>query len=315
VCAIDLDLPFVTSPPSALQCSGSSLYQWRTWALTQAAAANIPAEEVDWFLQGVTDLRGTELRLGGYRQKAAIATRYPLATLTEKWQQRVQDRVPVQYLVGETPWRQFMLTVTPAVLIPRPETELIVEIAEELVARSPQAEGLRKGIWVDLGTGSGAIAIGLADVFPAATIIAVDCSEAALEIARHNAERNGFCDRIQFRQGSWFEPLAEFKGQLAGIVSNPPYIPSKTVLTLQPEVTDHEPHQALDGGDDGLDDIRHLVTAAPDYLQSGGLWLIEMMQGQADTVPTLLTQTEQYTHIQIHDDLAGIQRFASATCL
>ena len=99
------------------------------------------------------------------------------------------------------------------------------------------------------------------------------------------------------------------------MITNPPYIPSKTVLSLDPEVTDHEPHQALDGGDDGLDDIRLLVQQAPNYLQPGGLWLTEHMQGQADAIAALLTAQQVYGNIQIHKDLAGVERFVSATIL
>ncbi|MBD0269623.1 MAG: protein-(glutamine-N5) methyltransferase, release factor-specific, partial [Cyanobacteria bacterium Co-bin8] len=109
-----------------------------------------------------------------------------------------------------------------------------------------------------------------------------------------------------------FAPLAEIKGQVAALVSNPPYIPTATVQTLEPEVVNHEPTLALDGGPDGLDAIRQLAAAAPDYLCSGGLWLAEMMAGQAPTVSALLEQQEAYTEVQIHADLTGIERFALA---
>ncbi|MBD0341341.1 MAG: protein-(glutamine-N5) methyltransferase, release factor-specific, partial [Microcoleus sp. Co-bin12] len=108
------------------------------------------------------------------------------------------------------------------------------------------------------------------------------------------------------------EPLAFLKGQVSGMVSNPPYIPSSTVLTLQPEVVRHEPHLALDGGFDGLDCIRHLVETAPDYLESGGVWLVEMMAGQAEAVADMLESHGSYGKVQIFSDLAGIARFALA---
>lgn len=163
-----------------------------------------------------------------------------------------------------------------------------------------------------MGTGSGAISIGLADVFPSGIIHAVDFSIEALEIAQRNAENLSFASRIKFYQGSWWEPLASFKGKLSGMISNPPYIPSDIVLTLDPEVANHEPHLALDGGIDGLDFIRHLITVSPEYLQSGGVWLIEMMVGQAEIVCELLETNGNYRDIQIHQDLAGIERFAIA---
>jgi release factor glutamine methyltransferase len=165
---------------------------------------------------------------------------------------------------------------------------------------------------VDLGTGSGAIAIGLACALTNARVYAVDCSSEALAVARLNAENLGFGSRVNFYQGLWWEPLAFLKGQVSGMVSNPPYVPSSTVLTLQPEVVQHEPHLALDGGFDGLDCIRHLVETAPDYLESGGVWLVEMMAGQAEAVADMLESHGSYGKVQIFSDLAGIDRFALA---
>ncbi len=166
--------------------------------------------------------------------------------------------------------------------------------------------------WADLGTGSGAIALGLAYAMPAAQIHAVDYSAAALEIASYNAQKLGFETRIQFHQGSWWEPLNSLKGEFSGMVSNPPYIPSTLISELQPEVAWHEPHLALNGGSDGLDYIHHLIEVSPVYLRPGGIWLIEMMAGQAPVVAELLHQQGSYCQIQIFSDLAGIDRFALA---
>ena len=171
---------------------------------------------------------------------------------------------------------------------------------------------LQQGQWADLGTGSGAIALGLADVFRTATIHAVDRSPDALAIAQQNALNSGLADSIRFYQGSWWEPLESLKGQFSGMVSNPPYIPTSTVSTLQPEVVNHEPHLALDGGADGLDCIRHLIEISPTYLRPGGVWLVEMMAGQAEAVRELLQNQGSYCNIEIHADLAGIERFAVA---
>jgi release factor glutamine methyltransferase len=173
-------------------------------------------------------------------------------------------------------------------------------------------DNMRAGHWADLGTGSGAIAFSIAEVLTNATIHAVDISAAALTVAQTNAKNLGFRDKIQFYHGSWWQPLEFLKGQFSGMISNPPYIPSDTVLTLQPEVVKHEPHLALDGGADGLDHIRHLITVSPDYLRPGGVWLVEMMAGQAETVAELLENHGSYSNIAIHSDLAGIERFAVA---
>ena len=292
--------------------SGEKLYQWRQWAIQTAQSNHISSDEVDWFLQGFSDLNSLSLRVGTYRNQSDIFLKVPFVTLTRKWQQRIEDRLPVQYLTGETPWRNFSLTVCSDVLIPRPETELIIDIAKTLAARSPLADQLKLGHWADLGTGSGAIALGLAQQFPAATLHATDISPKALAVARQNAQQNALADRITFYQGSWLSPLAHLRDQLSAIVSNPPYIPSQTVVTLPPEIVGHEPHLALDGGPDGLNSIRTLVTNSIAYLQPGGIWLIELMDGQARAVTDLLAQQSHYSHIAIHQDLAGIQRFVSA---
>lgn len=293
--------------------SGLELWQWRQEARSGATEFGVPLEEVDWLLQAVTDVEKLELRLQSFKDRSQIQLSYPLTQLTQLWQRRLKERLPVQYIAGVTPWRNFSLCVSHSVLIPRPETECLIDLA--IAARQntlycPGAENLET--WADLGTGSGAIAIGLAEVLTNATIYAVDTSEAALAIAQQNAQNLGFADRIEFHQGSWFEPLQHLKGQLNGIVSNPPYIPSQIVSRLQPEVAEHEPHLALDGGADGLDCIRHLVKSVPDYLQSGGVLLLEMMIGQAPAVRELLQNQGSYQQIGIHQDLAGIDRFALA---
>jgi release factor glutamine methyltransferase len=238
-----------------------------------------------------------------------IELKLSVSELDRLWQRRLLERVPVQYLTGVAHWRDFSLKVTPAVLIPRPETELLIDLAVDAV-KSYSVN--RKSDWVDLGTGSGAIAIGLASELTNATVYAVDCCSEALAVARQNAENLGFGSRVNFYQGLWWEPLGFLKGKVSGMVSNPPYIPSSTVLTLQPEVLKHEPHLALDGGLDGLDCIRHLVETAPDYLESGGVWLVEMMAGQAEAVADMLQSHGSYGEVQIFSDLAGIDRFALA---
>ena len=289
--------------------SGLELWEWMNQAKAQAIASDIPNSELDWLLQELAGLDKLAIRLESFKDLPKIELKLPLSELTQLWERRLQERVPVQYLTGVAHWRNFSLKVTPAVLIPRPETELLIDLAVEAV----KSYGVNpKSHWVDLGTGSGAIAIGLASELTNTTIHAVDCSSAALAVAQINADNLGFGSRVNFYQGLWWEPLEFLKGQVSGMVSNPPYIPSSTVLTLQPEVLKHEPHLALDGGFDGLDCIRHLVETAPDYLESGGVWLVEMMAGQATAVADLLRSHGSYDRVQIFADLAGIDRFALA---
>jgi len=287
--------------------SGLELWQWRKTAIQTALAADISPMEVDWLLLTIANLDRLALRLESFKTWQQILIQLSLTELEQLWQRRLDDRLPVQYIAGMTAWRKFQLTVSNAVLIPRPETEILIDLA--VAAANDE---VKAGHWADLGTGSGAISIGLAEVLTDAMIHAVDISPAALAVAQTNAENLGFGERIQFYQGSWWQPLESLKGQFSGMVSNPPYIPSDTVLTLQPEVVKHEPHLALDGGKDGLDYIRHLINVSPDYLRPGGLWLIEMMAGQGSMVRELLVSNGNYGNISIHADLAGIERFAVA---
>ncbi|MEA5419566.1 peptide chain release factor N(5)-glutamine methyltransferase [Spirulina sp. CCNP1310] len=287
--------------------SGEDLWRWQEQAKQAAIAKAIPPMEVDWLLQEKLGLDRLSLRLGTYRGE--IYPQWDWLTLQQLWQRRLQERVPVQYLAEQTPWRHLRLRVGPGVLIPRPETEQIIDIALAQVAVDPT---LGQGRWVDLGTGSGAIALGLAQALPHGRIEAVDCSAIALEIARHNATLNHCAQRVTFHQGQWWEPFAGQSEKFAAMVSNPPYIPSSMVDHLEPEVRDHEPRLALDGGEDGLAALRQLVTTAPDYLQPGGLWLVELMAGQAPTVAAMLAAEGNYTRIAIYPDLAGIERFVLA---
>jgi len=288
--------------------SGRILASWYGEAKAGAIAAKLPIAELDWFLQALSDLDRLALRLGTYQTRSRICLQVPFAHLQQLWQQRLEERVPLQYLAGQTAWRRFSVKVSPNVLIPRPETEYLIDLALKA------AEGQRMENWADLGTGSGAIALGLAEVFPTAGVHAVDFSPKALDIARENAKNLNFGSRIKFYQGSWWEPLAAWKGKFDGMAANPPYIPSSLLPQLQSEVFRHEPHLALDGGADGLDSIRHLVRTAPNYLRLGGVWLVEVMAGQAKTTASLLEREGQYNNIQVFRDLAGIERFVLGYC-
>ncbi|MCJ8280390.1 MAG: peptide chain release factor N(5)-glutamine methyltransferase, partial [Rivularia sp. ALOHA_DT_140] len=290
-----------------LKVSGLQLAKWRDTAISAAASANFSKAEVDWLLQEISGLDSLALRIGSYKEKSQIQLKLPLQELSKLWQQRLSESLPVQYIAKNTPWRHFDIKVSPSVLIPRPETESLIDLVIDATANHPE---IQQGHWADLGTGSGIIALGLANCLSKARIHAVDISAEALSIAQFNADNYGLSNRIEFHQGSWWEPLDFLKGELSGMISNPPYIPSSILPELQPEVFKHEPHLALDGGQDGLECIRHLIETSSHYLKSGGIWLVEMMVGQADTVKQMLQDNGNYCKIEIHRDLAGIERFA-----
>lgn len=289
---------------------GQQLFEWYQKAKESAIANDVDPEEVAWLLQTVTSLSSLTLRLGSFECHATVVSDKPLSELDQLWQKRLQERCPVQYLVETVFWRRFQLKVTPAVLIPRPETELIIDIIQEIAQRQNllQQEGQH---WVDLGTGSGAIALGLADLFPQSYIHAIDISLDALDIAQENSV-NLQLENICFYQGSWWSPVNFLRGKVRGMISNPPYIPTLAVTKLEPEVVCHEPNLALDGGVDGLDNICYLIRTAPEYLLPGGIWLIELMIGQSETVIQLLEKQEEYYDIKVLLDLNDVERFVLA---
>jgi len=209
---------------------------------------------------------------------------------------------PVQYILGETEFYGLPFRVTPDVLIPRPETEHLVEKALHSAAKFPAPR------LVDIGSGSGAIAVALAHHLPLATVTSIDLSAPALAIAKENAARNG-ADRIRFLQGDLLAPVQSERFEV--VVSNPPYVPSTDRPTLSVEVRDYEPALALFAGDDGLSIYRHLIPSAHAVLVSGGYLLLEIGFGQQAAVGSLLEQCA-FTDIEFVSDLQGIPRVACA---
>ena len=195
------------------------------------------------------------------------------------WVQRRGKREPLQYILGSTNFCGLEIDVNKSVLIPRPETELLAEKAWKFLFANPAAEnGATPASALDLGTGSGCIAIALAFHVPAAQVSACDCSEAALEVARQNAKRHNV--QIQFHHGDGFAALPA-GARFNLIVTNPPYIEPAEIETLEPEIRDHEPRCALDGGADGLDFYRMLARDAAAFLTSGGRLMAEFGDDQA----------------------------------
>jgi release factor glutamine methyltransferase len=208
--------------------------------------------------------------------------------------------------------------VAPGVLIPRAETELLVDLAQQLLMpprllNPPQL--LHKprppASWADLGTGSGCLAVALARLWPESRGFAVDLSPQALAQAGANLVAAGLGDRVQTICGSWWQPLAAQRGLLELVVANPPYIPTAVWRKLEPLVRDHEPAMALDGGADGLDAIRSIVAGASVHLAPGGLLLLEHHHDQSSAVLALLGQCGLEA-VYGHSDLEGTLRFASA---
>lgn len=197
--------------------------------------------------------------------------------------QRRGQREPLQHLLGSTSFCGLEMAVSPHVLIPRPETELLAEAGWLFLSSLAP----RPATALDFGTGSGCIAIALAAKCPAARIVALDVSAEALTLARHNATQNKTAERIEFRHGDGFAALQPGE-HFDLIVSNPPYIASAEIATLDPEVRDHDPRGALDGGTDGLDFYRRLATEAAAFLKPEGKLMLEFGEGQADAIRAIL---------------------------
>ena len=218
---------------------------------------------------------------------------------------RRAGREPLQYIVGKQEFWGLDFLVTGDVLIPRPETELIIETALTLAPN----KDVRFTI-LDLCTGSGCIAVSLAKELASARIFASDKSEKALDVARENARRHGTTDRIRFLEGDLFGPLEELGlgGRVDIMVSNPPYVPLEEYSALQPEVRDHEPRMALLAGQSGTEVHQRIIDGAPEFLRSEGALIMEMGMGQAEALEHMIRENGTFNKPDVLKDLAGIER-------
>jgi release factor glutamine methyltransferase len=217
---------------------------------------------------------------------------------------RRATREPLAYIVGVREFWGLELEVTPHVLIPRPATELIVEVMLELFRDRAVPLSV-----ADICTGCGCVAVAIAHERPAATVVATDISREALAVARRNAIRHGVDDRIVFRHGDLMEGIDR---RLDAIVANPPYVVDRAGPALQPEVRDYEPAVALFGGTEGFDLVTRLVEEAPSRLRQGGYLVFEFGLGQDVEVEELLAQAPDLTLVEMRRDLQGIARTAVA---
>ena len=217
---------------------------------------------------------------------------------------RRASRVPLQHLLGETEFWSLRFAVGPEVLVPRPETELLVEAALEAL------RGQQRVRLADVGTGSGCVAVALARELALARLVAIDLCPAALAVARRNAEELGFEDRIDFREGDLVAPLRGDE-PLDAVVANLPYVSESEWEDCEPEVRDHDPRLALVAGEEGLELIDRLILEAPAVLGEGGWLGLEVGWTQAGQVSTLLAE-RGWSAIAVRKDFAGIDRVVEA---
>ena len=297
----------------------------------ESAALPTARQEAEWLLAHLLGVERWALHLEPERPvPSRVGERFASLLV------RRRRGEPLQHLLG---WEEFCglrLRVTPEALIPRPETELLVEWALEILRGSGVSE--RQGLVIDLGAGSGAIACALARSLPSVSVVGVDISAGALGVARQNVRTLGLDGQVRLVRGDLFGPLAHprrvptleawVRTQAGGVptpvawvparpaadlvIANPPYIASGELGTLPVEVRDYEPRQALDGGPDGMAFHRRIITDAPAYLRAGGWLLVEAGEGQAEALAGMLEAARAFEAIEVRRDLQGKDRMIGA---
>jgi len=275
-----------------------ALLAWARQALEQAGVENA-LQESRWLVAHV---------LGWEQHQLASKAEQPVADdmreQAEALVSRRSAREPLQYILGTQEFCGLEFHVTPAVLIPRPETELLVQEALRVVDFTKEA------VLIDVGTGSGCVAITLATILGNARIVALDRSPEALAVAKDNARRHGVADRIEWVESDLLVSLRErgLAGQADVIVSNPPYIAETDWSGLQPEVREFEPRPALVGGQTGTEIHERLLRESMEFLVPGGTLVMEIGQGQLPVVQRMAEQTGGYEALRAVKDEAGIER-------
>ncbi|MFZ5827421.1 MAG: peptide chain release factor N(5)-glutamine methyltransferase [Bacillota bacterium] len=265
-------------------------------AAEQLAAAGVADAEREavWMLAHLLGCSAGALRLRASEHLGAEGAAAFAAMVARR-----ARREPLQYILGSEEFLGLSFQVTPAVLIPRLDTETLVKQALAYLS------GRGEVMVADIGTGSGAIAVAVAHLLPLARVVAVDLSPEALAVAQANAARNGVADRVEFREGDLLAPLGAER--FDAILSNPPYIGEDEMAGLMPEVREWEPRLALSPGSDGLLAYRRLASEAPARLKPGGMLGVEVGAGQARAVASLFRQTG-LVDVTLYHDTAGIER-------
>ncbi len=280
--------------------------QWTILTLLQWATGYFKTKEIDSprstaeiLLAETLGVKRIELYLG-YDQPLKKAE---LARFKGLIQRRVQNE-PVAYITGIREFWSLNLSVGPEVLIPRPETECLVE---KVIAWIQQERAGKAGDLLELGTGSGAIVLALASELPDWRFWATDQSPEANVIAHQNARANGLEQRVSYWVSDWFAGIDDHR-HFDLIVSNPPYIPTADIEDLQPEISRFEPRMALDGGVDGLQDLKQIIFSAPNFLKSGGALFLEIGYNQADAVREIAQKTNAYAPMDLFQDYSNLDR-------
>ena len=260
-------------------------------------------ESLYHLLESIAGISHDQINLLRLKSDGDFTLKKNLELIESFWDNHLTNNVPIQYLSGFTFWRDLKLSVSKNVLIPRPETELIIDIVLNIFGNNS-----KKLVFADLGTGSGAISIALALAHPSWEGIATDIDTNAIDIASRNFINSSNQTNLKFCCGHWWNPLEHLKGELDLVISNPPYIPEKIYKKLPVEVKNFEPKIALLGGEDGLEHIREIIYNAPSYLKEKGWLIIENHFDQGSIVRQLFLDN-RFTSVQVLKDFSGIGRF------
>ena len=279
--------------------SGSEILSWRRKMLSKGGSYS----SLNWLLDIGGGFDWVSLQKIHIDPTVLLPFEKTFGELEMIWDEHIYKQLPLQYLVGRCPWRDFELEVGSEALIPRQETELIIDLALEKFNQN------FSGTWADLGTGCGAIALALSRSFPKAKGHAVEFIPKALQLAQRNFAKLEPNSLVDFHLGSWWEPLRTYWGTLDLVITNPPYIPEKVVNNLDPIVKNNEPLIALSGGSDGLLSIREIICGSFMALAKRGWLMLEHHHDQSELVLALMHE-EGLIDVSFEKDIEGKKRFA-----
>ncbi len=279
--------------------SGNNFLKWRKQMILKGGRKI----DFDWLLDIAAGVSWRKLQNIILNPEQYFSLEIPIEEIEVIWESHLKDNTPLQYLISKCPWRDFQLEVSAHALIPRQETEFLIDFALKKV------ENINSGSWADLGTGSGPIAISLAKSLPNWKGHAVDISKEALRLAKRNLETLAPQSNVKFFLGDWWEPLQKWSGSFDLVLSNPPYIPSDLIEDLEPVVKNHEPRIALDGGADGMLASKQIIFGALNGLAKGGWLILEHHYDQSEKIIKFMKEIGM-GEVSFEKDLNGIKRYA-----
>ncbi len=281
------------------EISTKDLFLW----IRDIKTSNQEIDDLYLLLDLIGGISKTDLVLLKINSQEKVSLKLDFHSLKRKWVEHTQHSKPIEYICRSSYWRNCKLEISTDVLIPRVETEQIIEIAKDIISTEA-----KKIIFADLGTGSGAIAISLTDENKDWKCLATDIDKNTLNVAQKNHKKISSDSNIKFFCGNWWEPLKNYAGMIDLAISNPPYIPSNVYERLPSSVKDFEPKKALYGGEDGLFHIKQIISDAPKFLVKGGWIILENHFDQSQEIKHLM-QAYGFNSLKTINDIFGIGRF------